>query len=408
MMPGNQGIYMSSGLDDLHDRLVEINSNEDKPFEVGTIKAVLNNIAKDAISNYLTNVYNQIKYEPTSETNVDKFLHGIYDYLKPTEDFEIFSTLMKHWAWMVKRKLIGKNVRNHIWVNFYGGTGLGKSTMIKKMCGVMDEFVSTTSIAKLFDDTKEIKRLTEKYILNFDELAINGNEPGDGFLGADQLAILKQMLTGDYLDTRVYGTQQQSRRKITFTCISSANYHLYDTIFDEQSMRRFFEFHCQATKPKNYDEINNVLELAIEFWKGINENDEYGYWIETDTTMWNEIETIQKNYFPTKTTVSQWLSFNKITSGNKTAKEVYPMYRTWCDENGFRNKKTLPGFIEELKRRFPQFISTDGIFRMEIDSPTSNDKTTATNFVSNMLDSSDVPLKELTNDQKEALDNLCA
>ena len=84
------------------------------------------------------------------------------------------------------------------------------------------------------------------------------------------------------------------------------------------------------------------------------------------------------------------------------------MYRTWCDENGFRNKKTLPGFIEELKRRFPQFISNDGIFRMEIDSPTSNDKTTATNFVSNMLDSSDVPLKELTNDQKEALDNLCA
>lgn len=389
MMPGNQGIYMSSGLDDLHDRLVEINSNEDKPFEVGTIKAVLNNIAKDAISNYLTNVYNQIKYEPTSESNVDKFLHGIYDYLKPTEDFEIFSTLMKHWAWMVKRKLIGKNVRNHIWINFYGGTGLGKSTMIKKMCGVMDEFVSTTSIAKLFDDTKEIKRLTEKYILNFDELAINGNEPGDGFLGADQLAILKQMLTGDYLDTRVYGTQQQSRRKITFTCISSANYHLYDTIFDEQSMRRFFEFHCQATKPKNYDEINNVLELAIEFWKGINENDEYGYWIETDTNMWNEIETIQKNYFPTKTTVSQWLSFNKITNGNRTAKEIYPEYRSWCDENGFKNKKSLPGFIEELKRRFPQYVSNDGIIRMEIESPLNNDKQNATKFVSNMLDSSD-------------------
>lgn len=367
----NNGIYMSSGIDDIYDRLVEINGNTGKPYDVGMIKAVLNNIAKDALSNYLSKVYNQIRYDKTKEPKTDEFLKGIYDYLKPEEDFEIFKLLMKHWAWMVKRKLIGKQVRNHIWVNFYGGTGLGKSTMIKKMCGVMEEFVSTTSIAKLFDDTKEIKRLTEKYILNFDELAINGNEPGDGFLAADQLAILKQMLTGDYLDTRVYGTQQQSRRKITFTCISSANYHLYDTIFDEQSMRRFFEFHCQATKPKNYDQINKVLELSNDFWRGINENDDMGYWIETDDAMWSTIETIQKNYFPTKTTVSQWLSFNKVTNGTKTAKDLYPTYKSWCDENGFKNKKSLPGFIEEMKRRYPQFIDPkDGIIRFDIVTPT--------------------------------------
>jgi hypothetical protein len=212
--------------------------------------------------------------------------------------------------------------------------------------------------------------------LNFDELAINGNEPGDGFIAADQLAILKQMLTGNYLDTRVYGTQQQSRRKITFTCISSANYHLYDTIFDEQSMRRFFEFHCEAAKPKNYDQINKVLVNAIDYWKGINEYDDMGYWIETDTNMWTTIETIQRNYFPTKTTVSQWLSFNKIVQGEKTAKDLYPVYKLWCDENGFKNKKSLPGFIEEMKRRYPQFIDpTDGIIRLDLES---KEKTTTT------------------------------
>ena len=368
----DNGIYMSSGIDDMYDRLVELNGNTGKPYDVGMIKAVLNNMAKDAVSNYLSDVYKKIKYDKDCEQKRDDFLKGIYDYLKPTEDFEIFKVLMKHWGWMVKRKLLGKSVRNHIWVNFYGGTGLGKSTMIQKMCGVMDEFLSTTSIAKLFDDTKEIKRLTEKYILNFDELAINGNEPGDGFIAADQLAILKQMLTGNYLDTRVYGTQQQSRRKITFTCISSANYHLYDTIFDEQSMRRFFEFHCEATKPKNYDQINAVLVHAIDFWKGINEQDDMGYWLETDISMWNKIESIQKNYFPTKTTVSQWISFNKIISGEKTAKDIYPVYKLWCDENGFKNKKSLPGFIEEMKRRYPELIDpTDGIIKMDIEGKES-------------------------------------
>ena len=364
----DKGIYMSSGIDDMNDRLLELNGNTGKPYDVGIIKAVLNNIAKDAVSNYLAKVYEQIKYDKTYEQKSDEFLKGIYDYLQPTESFDIFKVLMKHWAWQVKRKILGKNVRNHIWINFYGGTGLGKTTMIQKMCGVMDEFLSTTSIAKLFDDTKEIKRLTEKYILNFDELAINGNEPGDGFIASDQLAILKQMLTGKYLDTRIYGTQQQSRRKITFTCISSANYHLYDTIFDEQSMRRFFEFHCQALKPQNYDQINTVLIHSIDFWKGINEIDDMGYWIETDEEMWKTIESIQKNYFPTKTTVSQWISFNKLTDGDKTAKEIYPVYKLWCDENGFRNKKSLPAFIEEMKRRFPQYIDpSDGIMRFDLE-----------------------------------------
>lgn len=363
------GIFMASGLDDLYDRLVEFNGNSGKPYEAGMIRAVLNNIAKDSISTYLSKVYQQIKYDETCIENGNNFIKGLYDYLKVSESFDIFNVLMKHWAWQVKRKLLGKDVRNHIWINFYGATGLGKSRMIENMCKVMEEFLSTTTIAKLFDDTKEIKRLTEKYILNFDELAINGNEPGDGCIAPDQLALLKQILTGKYLDTRVYGTQQQSRRKITFTCISSANYHLYDTIFDEQSMRRFFEFHCEAAKPKNYDKVNALMKYAIDFWKSINEFNDMGYWVETDIDMWKTIENIQKNYYPTKTTVSQWISFNKIIKGEKTAKEIYPVYKLWCDENGFRNKKTLPGFIEEMKHRFPKLIDpTDGIVRLDIES----------------------------------------
>lgn len=363
------GIYVASDIDEMYERMVEFNSDTGKPFEVGTIKAVLHNMSKDALSNYLSEVYNKIKYDPDNEKDKDIYLKGLYDFLKPTESYEIFKTLVSHWAWMVKRKILGKSVRNHIWINFYGASGLGKTKMINKMCNVMDEFVSTTGIAKLFDDTKEIKRLTEKYILVFDELAVNGTEPGDGSLAADDLAILKQIITGDKLDARVYGTQQQARKRITFSCISSANYHLYDTIFDEQTMRRFFEFHCTAEKPDSYDEINKLHEKAVLFWRGINENDDNGYWVESDKEIWNEINNTQKEYYPTKTTVSQWLIYNKIISGEHPAAEFYSEYVEWCNNNGFKSKKTKPAFIEELKHRFPQFISPkDGILRITLEN----------------------------------------
>ena len=165
------------------------------------IKTILTDIQFNAQHNALEETINKIKYDSKYETYCNDFLKGIYDYLKPTESFEIFSTLMKHWAWQVKRKFNNKSVIYHIWLNFMGGTSLGKSTMIDKICAPMADFKTRTPIAKLFDDTKEIKRLTEKYILNFDELAVNNPDGGDGGLTADQLAMLKSIITGDNINS---------------------------------------------------------------------------------------------------------------------------------------------------------------------------------------------------------------
>ena len=247
---------------------------------------------------------------------------------------------MKHWAWQVKRKFNNKSVIYHIWLNFMGGTSLGKSTMIDKICAPMADFKSRTTIAKLFDDTKEIKRLTEKYILNFDELAVNNPDGGESGLTADQLAMLKSIITGDKIDTRVYGTQNQSTKRITFSCISSANYHLYDIIFDEASMRRFFEFHCMADKPKSYDAINKWIDEPLGFWKGINENLEDGYW-DVNSKLGKEIDAIQRGYYPTKSTLMYWLEYNTLTKGNDKPTSIFPQYREWCKENGYKAKTLI-------------------------------------------------------------------
>lgn len=365
----DKSVQISSDIDDVYNHLIEVMTQDSdyKCYTLGTIKSTLNNMAAEARSNCLGNVFKQIKYDPNYVDYTNQYLKAIYDYLKPSESYEIFSTLFKHWAWQVKRKICNKEVVWHIWINLFGATGLGKSYMIKKMCGVLDEFMTTTTISKLFDDTKEIKRLTEKYILNLDELAINREDSSyEGALSSDEQATLKSMLTGDYLDTRVYGTQNQARRKITFSCISSSNNHLYDVIYDETSMRRFFDFNCTAQKKDNYDDINKWLDNSIDFWKGIDETLEKGYW-QPISKVGLEIDKIQKGYYPTKSTLMYWLEYNKLEPGDSSPDLIFPKYKEWCKLSGY-TAKTLRGFIDELKKRFPEFTSSDGIIRVKLTS----------------------------------------
>ena len=335
------------------------------PYKDSDIKTTLLVIQFKSQYRSIQEITAKIKYDASKLEFQDKFLHALYDYLKPKESYEIFSTLLKHWAWQVKRKLNNRSVINHIWLNFYGAGGLGKTQLIDRLCKVMSDFKSTCPISKLFDDTKEIKRLSEKYILNFDELGINSNDGiYEGKLNSDQLAILKSIITGDKLDTRVYGTQNQSTRRITFSCISSANEHLYDIIYDSNTMRRFFEFNCTGTKPESYDEINKWLNRSIEFWQSIDEDNELGYW-DLNTTVGRSIQAQQKEYYPTKTTVVQWLNYYKLYPGNTSISINYQKYKLWCKESGY-NTKSLSSFIEEISKRYPQFINNVGLLEFDV------------------------------------------
>lgn len=376
------GVTAPTDFDALLNSLKTENIKTGSMFKSEDLKTILTDIQFKAQHNALEQTVKNISYDVKYETYCNDFLKGIYDYLKPTESFEIFSTLMKHWAWQVKRKFNNKSVIYHIWLNFMGGTSLGKSTMIDKICAPMADFKSRTTIAKLFDDTKEIKRLTEKYILNFDELAVNNPDGGDGGLTADQLAMLKSIITGDKIDTRVYGTQNQSTKRITFSCISSANYHLYDIIFDEASMRRFFEFHCMAEKPQSYDEINKWIDEPLGFWKGINENLEDGYW-DVNSKLGKEIDSIQRGYYPTKSTLMYWLEYNTLTKGDDKPTSIFPQYREWCKENGYK-AKTLIAFINELKKRFPQFIDNTGVLSLKVMPKDSKSTENTDSFFSNL------------------------
>lgn len=352
------GVTSQKDLDALRADIMLFIYENNLHYGIEEVKTALTVVAMRKHQEALRALVDKISYDPKCVDSGERYLHALYDFLQPEEDYDTFAVIMKHWAWTVKRKVWNMEVKNHIWPNFYGGTGLGKTTMLKKHTKPMDDFVSTTTISKLFEDTKEIKRLTENYVLIFDELALNVEGEVSGSLSGDQKATLKSMLTGDKLDARVYGTQQQSKRKITFSCISSANEHLYDIIFDATSMRRFYEFHCRGTKPDSYDEINKYLDNSYVFWKSIDESIDDGYWDPHDE-IGQRITKEQESYYPTKTTTSLWVKANGVGPGKTNITNAYKFYTTWCKETGNKSK-TLQNFSADIKHILPSSVRDDG------------------------------------------------
>lgn len=359
-----EGKPKNKTLDDVKDALMETIYQEQLPYKVEEVKTTLNCMARDADGFATARVFEKIAYDPKMEDACDRFLKGLYDYCKPKESFDIWKTLWKHWGWICKRRMLGREVVWHIWINLYGATGIGKTTILKRLCAPMIDYTTVTNIATLFESTKEIAKLAGYYVLIFDELAVNTEgEPG-GNLTEDNKATLKSILTADFLDVRVYGTQRQTKQKITFVPVSSANNHLYDVIFDDTSMRRFFEFNCTASKPESFDEINKYLEHTDVFWRGIDENLDRGYWQPIGTEIGDEITKIQQSYYPTRTTTSMWIESQKVTVGKRPGTHAYKAYTAWCRETGNR-QKTMQNFIKDIAHMIPQAIDSAGRAHLE-------------------------------------------
>lgn len=364
------GIPHNKTLDDLKDALMETVYQEQLAYKVEEVKTTLNCMARDADGFAASTIFQRIAFQEKMVEPCDRFLKGLYDYCKPEESFEIWCMLWKHWGWICKRRMLGFPVVWHIWINLYGATGIGKTTLIKKLCEPMIDYVSITNISTLFDSTREIAKLSSYYVLVFDELAVNTEgEPG-GNITEDNKAVLKSILTGDYLDVRVYGTQKQSKQKITFVPISSANNHLYDIIFDPTSMRRFFEFHCTAEKPKSFDKINKYLERSDVFWKGIDENLERGYW-DPSSELGEQITDIQASYYPTRTTTSMWIEACDVKPGSVSGTTAYKAYTNWCRETGNKSK-TMQNFVRDIAHMLPAAVDASG--RVHLDYTVGDDE----------------------------------
>lgn len=365
-----QEFYQNSSLEELFDHFKAIKEDDPvlKPYSIGAIESWIKKIAASARNLAQNKLISKIKYDEKYEKDVDPFLKSIYDFFQIKQSFPVFRMMMCHWAWQVKRKMTNRDVVWHIWINFNGPSKIGKSWMVRHIAKPFEGFYLEAPIRIIFDDTKEVMKMTNNYIINFEELAVNKERSpfggGDGTLSKDEISTMKSIVTGEKLDTRIYGKQAQMKRDITFSCISTANEHLYDVFFDETTMRRYFEFDCQRTVPGTDEEraeLNKHLDDSLKFWKGIDDNRDRGYW-EESSKLGKEVFDAQSSYYPTKGPIVEMAKyFDFVKSPTTPTCDSYNTFHDWCRSAGYKFIKSLPSFNAEVAKRFPECIGSDGL-----------------------------------------------
>ena len=360
-------VWTNSSIDDIMNWLQMRHEDSQilAPYKIGSIQAALKMLAIGARNKAQNDIVKKLKYDRTCEPTRDAVMHAIYDFLEVKQPYAQFEMAFLHWMWQVKRKISNQKVVWHIWLNLFGPTKIGKTWIVRHLCDPFADFYLESTIGTMMDQTKEVMKFTENFVINFEELAMNAETKfvgGEATMTADQMAVMKSMLTGDKMDTRIYGKQLQMKRDITFSCISTANYHLYDVFYDETSMRRYYEFDCRRSVPGSNEEranLNAMLAKAEDMWKGVDETREKGYWDEFSEAG-KAIDAEQRAYMPTKSTIIAWNDYYEfIYDNDKETEDVYLEYKTWCKNMGF-NSKTLLNFNTEIKKRYPDLIGNDG------------------------------------------------
>lgn len=314
--------------------------------------------ATEKKSQRLAILFRDIGYDPAFAAKCDEILECIWKMLEIEESLELFKTILKHWIWLVKRKMLGKDTEWEMWLNFYGAAGVGKSTLLRTMCKVLEEFYDEPEISIFADATREREKLTRMYILNFEELNMGEkiNFLGDDSVPKDVIRGMKKYLTQKKGSFRNLGGQDQSKMRMTFSAISSANDHLYDIVFDDKTMRRYFEFHCHKKK-ETLDETYYRQKDAIQgellaIWKGVNEGQDYGY-VSIRTPLFRQIQEIQDAYYPTGTTTSKWIEDQSIVAGLESdTLEIYQEYKRWCKERGYM-ARSQAHWIQDVQHYIP-------------------------------------------------------
>ena len=337
------GIPTPSDLTELQNsiRACAIDNHLGKSAKMDDIKCILTDMALNANGKRVAAILDKIRYNPESIAAADKAFDDLHDVWKIKQSKEVLKTITRHWMWQVKCKLIGKEPKWAIWPNFFGGTALGKTSLLNEIASPFGDFALTTSISKLLDEERQMVKLTNSYIINLDELSVNNRESlyadKEGQLGRDQQATLKSLLTQVKMQTRLMGGQRQTTRRITFSAISSANEHLADIIYDEKTMRRYFEFVCTVDRITDFTKLEEIKTHVLDMWQSVDENLEDGYW-HPGCDVWDEIAKEQSKYYPSNTTTGMWIKDAHVVAGtiddHEKAMDLYEEYRDYCKERG--------------------------------------------------------------------------
>lgn len=167
-------------------------------------------------------------------------------------DFLMFQQFM----WLVKRKLAGFKVENHVMPVISGKHRSGKSETIRKLLAPLQELADESDFSVLEDERKYYE-LTQRYVLYFDEM--ERAERTD-------IAAIKRQITAPRVSYRLLFTNHTETGPMNCTFIATTNDRLQNLIKDKSTMRRFYEM--ISLDRADFEVINKINFLKI--WQGVN------------------------------------------------------------------------------------------------------------------------------------------
>jgi hypothetical protein len=291
------------------------------------------------------------------EIPIDDIITRMLTMMKAEGDMETNVTVFKHFIWGLKRHIYGLPVKSELWLAIYGGQNIGKNYFVENVLAPpLKGHTIDTELSSISDLGREIGKFQNRFLINFDELAKGGGQSDDSGdrLSSSGVAQLKAILTRKELTIRQMGGQNQMTLPKNFSCMSTANVHIYDVIDDPTGMRRFFEISLNHPDNTwfNQEDMRYLEKVCKGIYRGINEHSENGYLL-PDTKAWDNVRDIQSTY-KARSSIDHWMDEGnyELEGDNLEAtpcSELYEDYKDVCKDSGLKPFSKI-NFIKRLEK----------------------------------------------------------
>lgn len=260
---------------------------------------------------------------------VEKFLAAVLS--REPSNLEV--NVLKHWLWLVKRKINSLSTEREMMVVIAGITNTGKTQAVIKLFKPLKELVDTMMLDAIADERHDF-RLTENAVVFFDEMAATRKV---------NVEALKNKITAKWLNYRPLGKTTRVQGKNFATFIGTSNSHVADIIHDPTSARRYFEYWVDAKC--QWENINNIDYLEV--WRGIDENTTTTYISENI----QELDEAQESFRAT-CHVEDWLSIYELIPNEGEDHSYVKPRQAYGSFMAFMKVQSKERFAYNMKRFF--------------------------------------------------------
>ena len=279
--------------------------------------AALAELMAGAKSRVVAEVRDRIRYRPE-----DEFLHrGLAEravaLLTGGNGDDIDLAVFRHWLWLVKRKLWGKPVTDHVMMILDGRQRSGKSTAINMLLEPVRDVTAMPEGFSYLADERASFRLAEAFIHFIDEMEKASRT---------DVEAIKNKITSQRIEYRKLGTNSRIVAPNNAVFIGATNRPLDEQIHDPTGMRRFWVMKTPARM--DWPVLNAFPWLRL--WQSIDENGPSPI-----DGKWDQVSARQEQW-RAKDSVEEFLATRcKRTEATVTsARVVYNAYSEWMRLQG--------------------------------------------------------------------------